>query len=68
MAVARIEEFIAGREFTVLIVDNPDNLDDPYIYQPLEIIFPKGETFKHWAMKFDPNVDMDLNYVTDPAL
>ena len=65
---ARIEEFIAGREFTVLIVDNPDNLDDPYIYQPLEIIFPEGETFKHWAMKFDPNVDMDLKYVTDPAL
>ena len=65
---ARIEEFIAGREFTVLIVDNPDNLDDPYIYQPLEIIFPEGETFKHWAMKFDPNVDMDLQYVTDPAL
>ncbi len=65
---ARIEEFIVGREFTVLICDNPENLDDPYIYQPLEIIFPDGESFKHWAMKFDPDVDMDLEYVTDAAL
>jgi D-alanine-D-alanine ligase len=65
---ARIEEFVVGREFTVLIVDNPENLDEPYVYQPLEIIFPEGESFKHWTMKFDPNVDMDLQYVTDTAL
>ncbi len=65
---ARIEEFIEGREFTVLIADNPDNLDDPYVYHPVEIIFPEGESFKHWAMKFDPDVDMDLTYVTDSAL
>jgi len=65
---ARIEEFIDGREFTVLIADNPDNLDEPYVYHPLEIIFPEGESFKHWAMKFDPDVDMDLAQVSDPAL
>ncbi len=65
---ARIEEFIEGREFTVLIADNPDNLDDPYVYPPLEVIFPPGESFKHWAMKFDPNVDMDLATVSDPTL
>lgn len=65
---ARIEEFVDGREFTVLIADNPDNLDDPYVYHPLEIIFPQGESFKHWAMKFDPDADMDLQYVSDPAL
>lgn len=65
---ARIEEFVVGREFTVLIVDNPENLDEPYVYEPLEIIFPQAESFKHWTMKFDPNVDMDLQYVTDTAL
>lgn len=67
---ARIEEFIEGREFTCLVADNPDNLDDPYVYQPVEIIFQEGETFKHWAMKFDANasVDMDLEFVTEPAL
>jgi len=67
---ARIEEFIEGREFTCLVADNPDNLDDPYVYQPVEIIFQEGETFKHWAMKFDANAsfDMDLEFVTEPAL
>lgn len=67
---ARIEEFIEGREFTCLVVDNPDNLDDPYVYHPVEIIFQEGETFKHWAMKFDPiaSADMDLEFVGDAAL
>ena len=67
---ARIEEFIEGREFTCLIADNPDDLNDPYVYQPVEIIFQEGETFKHWAMKFDAaaSADMDLQFVTEPAL
>lgn len=67
---ARIEEFIEGREFTCLVADNPDNLDDPYVYQPVEILFQEGETFKHWAMKFDAeaSADMDLEFVTEPAL
>jgi D-alanine-D-alanine ligase len=67
---ARVEEFVDGREFTVLIADNPDNLDEPYVYHPLEIIFPATESFKHWAMKFDlsAGADMDLAQVSDPAL
>lgn len=67
---ARIEEFIEGREFTCLVADNPDNLNDPYVYQPVEIIFQQGETFKHWAMKFDAeaSVDMDLEMVADASL
>lgn len=67
---ARIEEFIEGREFTCLVADNPDNLDDPYVYHPVEIIFQEGETFKHWAIKFDASAsaDMDLQFVQDAAL
>ena len=67
---ARIEEFIVGREFTCLVADNPENLDDPYVYHPVEIIFQEGETFKHWAMKFDANAsaDMDLEFVAEAAL
>lgn len=67
---ARIEEFIEGREFTCLVADNPGNLDDPYIYQPVEILFQKGETFKHWAMKFDADAsaDMDLAFVSEAGL
>lgn len=67
---ARIEEFIEGREFTCLVADNPDNLDEPFVYNPVEIIFQAGETFKHWAMKFDAeaSADMDLEFVKEPAL
>jgi len=67
---ARIEQFVEGREFTCLIADNPDDLDSPYVYQPVEIIFQPGETFKHWDMKFDPvaSADMDLAFVTELGL
>jgi D-alanine-D-alanine ligase len=67
---ARIEEFIEGREFTCLVADNPEELNDPYVYQPVEIIFQEGETFKHWAMKFDAeaSADMDLQFVTELGL
>jgi D-alanine-D-alanine ligase-like ATP-grasp enzyme len=67
---ARIEEFIEGREFTCLVSDNPDNLDEPHVYNPVEIIFQAGETFKHWAMKFDAeaSADMDLDFVAEAGL
>ena len=49
---ARVEEFIDGREFTVLVCDNPDDLSAPYVYPPAEIIFPEGETFLHVHVKW----------------
>lgn len=51
-----IEEFIEGREFTVLVVENPDDPLQPITYQPVEFIFPQGETFKHYDMKW---IDFD---------
>lgn len=49
---ARIEEFIDGPEFTALIVDNPDDLSDPFVYPPSELIFPPGEDFLHSHVKW----------------
>ena len=49
---ARVEEFIDGREFTCLIVDNPDDLTSPFAYPPGELVFPKGETFLHTEAKW----------------
>ena len=49
---ARIEEFIDGREFTVLVSDNPDDLSVPYVYPPAELIFPEGESFLHSHVKW----------------
>lgn len=49
---ARVEEFIEGREFTCLVVDNPDDLKSPYAYPPAEVRFPAGESFQHVEVKW----------------
>lgn len=65
---ALLEEFIDGREFTVLVAENPDDPNDPVAYLPVEFQFPAGETFKHFGMKWETYVDMSCVPVTDPAL
>jgi hypothetical protein len=49
---ALIEEFIEGDEFTVLVVENPDDRYQPCVYRPIQYIFPPGESFKHYEMKW----------------
>jgi D-alanine-D-alanine ligase len=49
---ALLEEFIEGREFTCLIAENPDDPHNPITFKPVEFIFPTGESFKHYNMKW----------------
>ncbi len=49
---ARVEEFIEGREVSCLVVDNPDDLSNPFTYQPVEVEFPIGESFMHVEVKW----------------
>jgi len=49
---ALIEEFIEGREFTVLVAENPDDDANPFAFLPVECMFAKGETFKHFDLKW----------------
>jgi len=49
---ARVEEFIDGREFTAFVVDNPDDLNDPFVYPPAELNIPNGEGFLHSQVKW----------------
>jgi len=49
---ALIEEFIEGREFTVLVTENSKDEYDPIVYEPVECIFNNGETFKHFELKW----------------
>jgi D-alanine-D-alanine ligase len=65
---ARMEEFIVGQEYNVLVVDNPDDLDNPIAYPPAQLIFPPGEEFWHTDVKWDYNVPFDFKQVTDPEL
>jgi len=47
-----IEEFIEGREFSVLVVENADDPLRPFTYRPVEFLFPRGESFKHFDLKW----------------
>ncbi len=65
---ARVEEFIMGREFNVFIVDNPDDLDQPFAYPPTELIFPPGEEFWHSDVKWDYSLAFEFRPVDDADL
>ncbi|HAV75972.1 MAG TPA: hypothetical protein DCX53_01315, partial [Anaerolineae bacterium] len=65
---ARMEEFIVGKEFNVFVVDNPDDLENPFVYPPTELIFPEGEEFWHTDIKWDYDVVFDFKRVTDVQL
>lgn len=65
---ARMEEFIVGREFNVLVVDNPDDFSSPIAYPPTELIFPPGEEFWHTVVKWDVSLPFNFRQVTEPDL
>ena len=45
-----VEEYIAGREFTVLVAANADGKNCT-VFRPVEYLFPKGREFKTYALK-----------------
>ncbi len=45
-----VEEYISGREFTVLVAANEDGRSCT-VYQPVEYIFPEGRSFKTYELK-----------------
>lgn len=63
---ALVEEFVTGREFTVLVVEEPRqdqpqgphaadpdlSTFEPVAYQPIECAFGPGEDFKHFDLKW----------------
>src|SRR6266487_4864478 len=65
---ARMEEFIVGKEYNVLVIDNPDDFDHPIAFPPAELVFPPGEEFWHTDVKWDYNVPFDFKEVTHSEL
>ena len=62
-----IEEYIAGREFTVLVVANNDG-KTCQVFTPVEYIFPKNKSYKTYSLKTS-ELHLDANIpVTDIAL
>jgi len=64
---ALVEEFIEGREFTCLVAENPDNPAHPFTFKPVEFVFPEGETFKHYNMKWVDYEKMNVVVVDNPS-
>ncbi len=65
---ALLEEFIEGREFTCLITENPDDPKNPITFKPVEFIFPEGESFKHYNMKWVEYEKMNVAPVSDARI
>jgi D-alanine-D-alanine ligase len=65
---ALVEEFVDGREFTVLCAEPRAGERTPQTYPPLEIVFPPGHTFKHFELKWFSYESMTPVSVEDPEL
>jgi len=46
-----VEEYVSGREFTVMLAANPECNGPVKSFQPVEYIFPAGNKFKTYALK-----------------
>ncbi len=63
-----VEEYIEGREFTVMLVANAHDPKTCTIFKPIEYIFPEGFEFKTYALKtseLHPEANIPCN---DPIL
>eukprot|EP00759_Apiculatamorpha_spiralis_P007192 PhF_6_TR14243/c0_g1_i2/m.22855/K01921/ddl; D-alanine-D-alanine ligase len=47
------EEFIEGREYTVVAYERLRQKTTPIVLDPIEILLPPGETFQHEALKWE---------------
>jgi D-alanine-D-alanine ligase-like ATP-grasp enzyme len=65
---ALVEEFVDGREFTVLVAGQTDSGCKPKAYAPVECVLPPGETFKHYDLKWHDYRLLQWRPVTDDAL
>ena len=65
---ALVEEFVEGREFTVLVTAQADPRSRVKAYPPVECVLPPGETFKHYDLKWRDYRLLQWRAVTDDGL
>lgn len=65
---ALVEEFIEGREFTVLVTEARDEREEAWALQPVEFVFPADESFKHFDLKWKDYARMETRGVRDSEL
>ncbi|MBM3764095.1 MAG: SET domain-containing protein-lysine N-methyltransferase [Acidobacteria bacterium] len=57
---ALIEEFIEGVEYSVLVTEPRDVNEEAWALPPVEFLFPEGETFKHFNLKWKAKIGMRM--------
>lgn len=63
-----IEEYISGREYTVLVAADPTNEKQCLTFKPVEYVFPNGFAYKTYALKTS-ELHLDANIpCQDPEL
>ena len=63
-----VEEYIDGREFTILVAAEPGGKGQVRCFQPVEYIFPEGHSYKTYSLKTS-ELHPDANVpVTDTAI
>lgn len=63
-----VEEYIKGREYTVLVAANAEDEKSSTAFKPVEFVFPKGKQFKTYSLKtseLHPECNIPCN---DPLL
>jgi D-alanine-D-alanine ligase len=63
-----VEEYISGREFTVMLAANAGSGNGVTVFRPVEYIFPKGYEYKTYSLKtseLHPNANIP---VTDESI
>uniref|UniRef100_A0A915HL84 ATP-grasp domain-containing protein n=1 Tax=Romanomermis culicivorax TaxID=13658 RepID=A0A915HL84_ROMCU len=65
---ATIEQFIDGPEYTVLVVENADDENDPVVFTPVQCHFSNGHTFKHFDLKWTDYNNVKYAPVIDQKL
>ena len=65
---ALVEEFIVGREFTVFVTEGLRGNETSWTFPPHEVIFPPGETFKHFDLKWRDFKEMTMRPLREGGL
>ena len=65
---ALIEEYVDGPEYTALVAENANDSENPYFFTPMKMIFPEGETFKYFDLKWKKHNSMNFVPCTDKVL
>lgn len=63
-----VEEYIEGAEFTALVVENPEFNGEPIVFKPMQIVFPKGESFKYFDLKWKSHKSMKYIHVINEKI